>query len=138
MAATQIHSVLPPKTQGTLNLAASLPAKLDFFVLLFSIFGITGSRVQANYAEANTFQDSFARGRALRGQHAISLNLGAINFAGYAAEHDLLDDLRHDGLERISKAEFLALLDYACDPANSDAKNPARCQSVTGLAAVET
>ena len=138
MSSNDLHTVLRPKTLGTWNLSKHLPADLDFFVLLSSIAGMTGSRGQSNYAAANTYQDAVARHLASRGRHCISLNLGSIMSVGFAAERNLTAALRRDGFEGVSKAEFLALLDYCCDPACPAARDPRRAQLVSGLASAES
>ncbi|KAK4506626.1 hypothetical protein PRZ48_000358 [Zasmidium cellare] len=129
MTAHSFQSVLRPKLEGTLNLSHALPHSLDFLLLLSSIASVTGSRGQANYAAANTFQDAFA---AHTDRRCVSLNLGAIRSVGYAAEHDLQSTLRQSGFEGVSKAEFFALLSHACDP---DTRS---VHIVSGLASAET
>lgn len=99
---------------------------------------MTGSRGQANYSAANTFQDAFARRLAAAGHLCLSLNLGAITSVGFAAERNLTAALRRDGFEGVSKAEFLALLDWACDPKCAAARDPRTAQLVSGLAGAET
>lgn len=138
MSCNDLHAVLRPKTVGTWNLFEHLPADLNFFVLLSSLAGMTGSRGQSNYAAANTYQDALARHLASQGRHCISLNLGSIMSVGFAAERNLTAALRRDGFEGVSKAEFLALLDYCCDPACPAARNPRHAQLVSGLASAET
>jgi hypothetical protein len=115
-----------------------MPRSLDFFVLLSSIASVTGSRGQANYSAANTFQDAFARCLAAAGQPCLSLNLGSIMSVGFAAERNLTAALRRDGFEGVSKAEFLALLDWACDPGCAAARDPRTAQLISGLAGAET
>ena len=95
---------------------------------------MTGSRGQANYAMANNFQDAFARQLAATGRPCLTLNLGSIMSVGFAAEHDITTALRRDGFIGITKPEFLALLSWACDPANPAACDPTTAQLVTGLA----
>jgi KR domain/Phosphopantetheine attachment site len=138
MSSNDLHTVLRPKTLGTWNLFKHLPADLDFFVLLSSLAGMTGSRGQSNYAAANTYQDAVARHLSSRRRHCISLNLGSIMSVGFAAERNLTAALRRDGFEGVSKAEFLALLDYYYDPACPAARDPRRAQLVSGLASAES
>jgi acyl carrier protein len=132
-----IHAVLRPKTVGTLNLVQYLPHDLDFFVLLSSISGVTGSRGQANYAMANTFQDGLARQLAADGRACLSLNLGSILSVGFAAKHGLTESLRRDGFVGLPVATFLGLLDWACDPTNETARDPLTAQLVSGLAGAQ-
>ncbi|KAL8891066.1 MAG: hypothetical protein Q9215_001837 [Flavoplaca cf. flavocitrina] len=137
-SASDLHTVLRPKTKGTLNLHKHLPSALTFFVLLSSIASMTGSRGQANYAAANAFQDAFASSIASPHSPCLSLNLGAILSVGFAAEHNLAPALRKDGFEGIGKAEFLALMDRVCDPECPEARDPATAHIVSGLAGAET
>ncbi|KAF1961788.1 hypothetical protein CC80DRAFT_500152 [Byssothecium circinans] len=132
-----LHAVLRPKTVGTLNLVRHLPHDLDFLVLLSSVSGMTGSRGQANYAMANTFQDGLARRLAAEGRACLSLNLGSILSVGFAAEHDLTASLRRDGFVGLPVATFLGLLDWACDPTNRTARDPMTAQLVSGLAGAQ-
>ena len=137
-SAADLHTVLRPKTLGSQYLHRHLPPNLSFFVLLSSIAGMTGSRGQANYAAANTYQDALARHLCSHGNPCLSLNLGSIMSVGFAAEHNLIDGLRRDGFEGVSKATFFALLDYACDPHCAATRDPNTAQLVTGLGAAET
>ena len=98
---------------------------------------MTGSRGQANYAMANTFQDAFARSMAVDGRHCISLNLGSIMSVGLAAERNLTQVLQRDGFVGIPKDEFFAILDWACDPVNPAGRDPATAQLITGLAGAQ-
>ena len=111
---------------------------MSFFILLSSIASVTGSRGQCSYSAANTFQDGFARREVLSGRPCISLNLGSIMSVGFVAEKDLTSTLRGQGFEGVSKAQFLALMDYVCDPACPIARDPNRCQLIAGLASAET
>lgn len=138
MPSASLHAVLRPKTIGTMNLSKCLPRDLDFFVILSSIASMTGTRGQANYVAANTFQDALARNLVVQGRHCVSLNLGAIKSVGYAAENDLDAVLRKDGFEGVSKAELLSLLDYCCDPNCLATLRPYDSQVVSGLAGAET
>lgn len=56
-----VHEVLSPKIQGTLNLVKlTRDMPLDFFVLFSSISSIFGNIGQGDYAYANSFMDAFA------------------------------------------------------------------------------
>ena len=126
-------AAVQPKVQGSWNLHAHLPKAMDFFVLLSSTGGVFGSRGQSNYAAGNTYQDSLARYRVSLGEKAISLNLGLMLGAGFAAERQqVTDSLRAVGYEGIHQAEFFAMLDHFCNP--SLALCPAlESQIVTGI-----
>ncbi|KAF7953322.1 hypothetical protein EAE96_006533 [Botrytis aclada] len=109
-----------PKVQGTLNLHKALPDNLDFFILLSSIAGVFGSMGQSNYAAGNTFQDAFCRHRHSQGQKAVSLRLGILSDIGIISENP--DVLKNKSLVNeiasVKEEEFLALLDYYCNPDN--------------------
>lgn len=76
--------VLAPKLTGPYLLHESLISQpLDFFIILSSYTGLIGNTSQANYAAASTFQDAFARWRTSQGFPTRSINLGAIQGAGY-------------------------------------------------------
>ncbi|WQF76105.1 Putative polyketide synthase, ketoreductase domain, NAD(P)-binding domain superfamily [Colletotrichum destructivum] len=72
MTVNEWQSVTAPKIAGTWNLHRDLcnggDGGEDFFVLVGSMFGVTGRAGQANYAVANAFLDSFVRFRRGLGQ----------------------------------------------------------------------
>ena len=106
--------VLAPKLTGPYLLHESLISQpLDFFIILSSYTGLVENTSQANYAAAATFQDAFARWRTSQSFPTRSINLGAIQGAGYLHEKPYaLDHLRRSGLEPIPVDHFLALLGY--------------------------
>ncbi|KAL3448148.1 hypothetical protein BJX65DRAFT_317699 [Aspergillus insuetus] len=130
---------LLPKVAGSRNLDRLLPAGLDFFIMLSSVVGIHGSAGQANYAAGGTFQDALARERSGRGEHATVFDLGWMVSDGVIAESDLLTrSFRTAGLMLpIDSNEYLALLDYYCDPAvqrsGDHLVHSARCHVMVGL-----
>jgi hypothetical protein len=138
MTVDDVHAVLRPKTVGTVNLDAHMPDGMDFFVLLSSISSLVGFRGIGNYAAANSFLDAFARSRASPTRPCLSLDLGGVKSIGVIADRGIADWLLKEGLESLATAELFALLDWACDPYNPAARNPATAQLVTGLAGVET
>ena len=113
-----------------------VPSNLDFFVLLSSVCGVTGTRGQSSYAAGNSYQDALARHRVSLGEKCISLDLGAILSIGIAAEKDLSESLDRDGFVGLSKSELFALLDHCCDP-STPLRKPWASQIVTGLGALE-
>ena len=124
-----------PKVQGSWNLHQAMTgANLDFFILLSSAGAIVGNGGQSNYAAGNTFQDALARFRVSRGEKAISLNLGMILGGGYVAENDAVRErlVRNGELYPIHLEEFLAMLDYCCNP-TIGLLAPDECQVVTGV-----
>ncbi|KAL9059556.1 MAG: hypothetical protein Q9206_001431, partial [Seirophora lacunosa] len=96
-----------------------LPHDLDFFIMLSSVAGIAGSPSQANYAAGNTFQDALARHRRALGLKATAIDLGVMGEVGIVAENAAYARGKEAAadLATIKEAEFLALLDYYCDPA---------------------
>ena len=136
MSLEDFNTALTPKVQGSWHLHKHLPKDMDFYVLLSSITGVTGSRGQRNYACGNTYQNALARHRVSQGQKCISLDLGSILSIGFAAEKDLSAALEKDGFQGIRKNEFFALLDYCCNPA-LPVLSPMASQIVTGLGGIE-
>ncbi|KAI0970609.1 PKSKA1 [Xylaria arbuscula] len=91
MTLKEYHEAVAPKIQGTWNLhnvALKLNFDLDFFSMLSSISGVTGTRGQANYSAANVFMDSFASYRQQQGLPANSIDLGVIEDSGFLADND--------------------------------------------------
>ncbi|KAK3392956.1 hypothetical protein B0H63DRAFT_424745 [Podospora didyma] len=98
------------KTIGSWNLHESLPKDLDFFILLSSAAGVIGNRGQANYAAANSFQDSLARHRTLRGMRTVSLDIGPIIGVGMV-DQEMMDHLRSIGFFGIRLQDMLLMLE---------------------------
>ena len=118
LALSEFQAAVTPKVQGSWNLHAVLPSDLDFFIMLSSGVGLLGNYGQSNYASGGTYQDSLAHYRIFQGQKAISLDLGVVNSVGYVAEQlkptgssDMITDSTG-----VTEAQFLAVLDYYCDP----------------------
>ncbi|KAL8855884.1 MAG: hypothetical protein Q9178_007504 [Gyalolechia marmorata] len=133
MTVADFEAALCPKVQGTWNLHAQLPKEMDFFILLSSAGAVWGSRGQSNYAAGNTYQDALARYRVSLGEKCVSLNVGLMLEAGFAAERQAItDSMRAAGYEGIRQAEFLAMLDYYCNPA-LPLLTPDASQVVTGV-----
>ena len=136
MSLEDFNAAIRPKVQGSWNLHKHLPQNMDFYVLLSSITGVTGSRGQRNYACGNTYQNALARHRVSHGQKCISLDLGSILSIGFAAEKDLSAALEKDGFQGIRKAELFALLDHCCNP-SLPLPDPWKSEIVTGLGGLE-
>jgi hypothetical protein len=134
MDAADFQAAIRPKTEGTWNLHSLLPRDLDFFVMLASASGVTGTRGQANYAAGNTYQDALAYHRVSQGQHAIAIDLGLVLSIGYVAEHhtETADYLKEWGFMGIREAEFLTMIEYAIDPANAPSMSTP-CQVTAGI-----
>ncbi|ETS74933.1 hypothetical protein PFICI_13417 [Pestalotiopsis fici W106-1] len=105
-----------PKVHGSWNLHAQLPQELDFFVLISSSMGVLGTGSLAGYNAGNTYQDALARLRVAQGEHAVSVNLGAIYDGGYLKErtHQLLGPKKLERYVLMSTQELLALMDWCC------------------------
>jgi NAD(P)-dependent dehydrogenase (short-subunit alcohol dehydrogenase family) len=81
-------AAVAPKVQGTWNLhQATLSCPLDFFVCFSSVSGVIGQPGQANYAAGNTFLDAFVQYRRSQNLPASSIDIGAMEDAGYLAEN---------------------------------------------------
>ncbi|MCJ1395075.1 hypothetical protein MMC18_007956 [Xylographa bjoerkii] len=128
------QACIAPKVQGSWNLHKLLPKGLDFFVLLSSACGVFGNGGQANYAAGNAYQDALARHRIAHGEQAAALDIGALLSEGFLAENDssLNRSIRSGILPPMTAAEFLALLDYHCNPSLPISK-PLHCQAMTGI-----
>lgn len=112
MTAQALRNALVPKVAGTINLANALQGqKLDFFVMLSSLVGVIGNKAQANYAAGSTFQDRFAETMIKAGIPALSLDLGAIESAGYVSQRpEVMQSLKRKGLVPVKLDTLLALL----------------------------
>ena len=133
MSYSDFQMPIDPKVAGTLNLHTLLPANLDFFISLSSISAIMGVSGQSNYCAGNSYQDALTHHRIAAGQKAVSLNLGVVLSVGYVAEHERVKSMLHNmGFLGVSEDEYLALLDYYCDP-RLPVLSPLQCQIVTGL-----
>lgn len=128
------NKALSPKVDGSWNLHRLLPSGLDFFIMLSSVVGIHGSAGQSNYAAGGTYQDSLARHRISKGEKAITLDLGWMVSDGIIAESDFLTKTFETSgiMMPIDSAEYLALLDYYCNPAREIA-TPSSSQMMVGL-----
>lgn len=135
------QAAIRPKVQGSWNLHETLPANLDFFVMLSSVAGIFGNRGQSNYAAGNTFQDALAAFRTARGMNASSINLGSVSSVGWVAENR--DSMRtHTAtlFEWLREEEVHAAAEFLIDPRHkriADSETIPRSQLVLGLPTAE-
>jgi len=112
-------AALHPKIQGTWNLHNQLGhLPLDFFIMLSSTAAIVGNAGQSNYAAACSFQDAFAHFRRSQGLSAFSLNLAAVEDAGYIAENTSIREAMVEArgfyemrMEQVTKILQTAILD---------------------------
>ncbi|KAF4345876.1 polyketide synthase [Fusarium beomiforme] len=138
MSHDDFKTSLRPKVLGSWNLHQFLPRKLDFFIMLSSISGITGNPGQANYAAGNSFMDSLAHYRRQQGLVATSIDLGLILDVGFVAERQGTSNLKKWETVGIYEEELLLLMSVAMrgglsglgDGTSSDIA----AQIVTGLA----
>lgn len=78
--------VLYPKIAGAWLLHKLFEKQdLDFFILFSSVASLIGSPFLSSYAAANSFLDSFAQYRSLKGQPGLSVNWGPWADIGMAA-----------------------------------------------------
>ncbi|KAH8806011.1 fatty acid synthase S-acetyltransferase [Xylogone sp. PMI_703] len=135
MSYEDFQEPLLSKVKGSWNLHTLLPRDLDFFVMLSSASGITGTRGQANYAAGNTYQDALSHYRISQGLHSIAIDLGFILSVGYVAEDGTseIDNRLHAwGFVGIREEEFLSMLEYCINPATPP-PTLTTCQIVTGI-----
>lgn len=100
---------LPAKTVGTWNLHVwTEDNPVDFMVLYSSVSAVLGTAGQANYGAANSFMDGFAAYRNALGQPTLSVNWGAFDGSGMAAE--LGDMMRSQGVYLLPTEKCLALM----------------------------
>lgn len=119
-----------PKITGTWNLhlvTRERGINLEFLLLFSSLSGIMGQPGQANYAAANTFLDAFMRYRHGLGLPCTSVDIGAIEGAGYLFENeDLLKKMQGTGWRSVKEEELL----NAVAVATSNAMKPHHDDSV--------
>jgi acyl carrier protein len=133
MTREQWDLTIRSKIDTSWNLSQLLPDNLDFFVLLSSVAGLYGSASQSNYAAGCTFQDALARSLVLRGQRAISLDIGWMRTIGIIAETEEYQVNRRNigDMGQIETEEFFSVLEVCCDPLYPlSAEN---CQLVMGV-----
>ncbi len=109
---TKFEHVMAPKVDGAWNLHSLTKGKpLDFFVMFSSTAAIFGSTGQANHAAANSFMDALAHDRYSQGLPALSINWGIWSEVGIAAEKNVADRMKQQGVGAIFPAQGLQVLD---------------------------
>ncbi|KAF7563661.1 hypothetical protein G7046_g476 [Stylonectria norvegica] len=118
MTIDEWNGATAPKVKGTWNLHNETQSQnLDFFILFSSLSGIVGQPGQANYASANTFLDAFVSFRSNKGLPCTSLNIGAVEGAGYLVEDDdLLKKMKGTGWRAVQESELLEVLGTVMRP----------------------
>ncbi|XXG96503.1 hypothetical protein Hte_002786 [Hypoxylon texense] len=133
MTREQWDLTIQSKVQTSKNLSRLLPEHLDFLIFLSSLSGVYGSVSQSNYAAGCTYQDSLARWRVMRGQRALSLDIGWMRSIGIIAETEKyrLNRRNAGDMGQIETEEFISVLEICCDP--SYPLSPANCQLLMGV-----
>ena len=104
---------LQAKLHGTRNLYAAFEKQpLDFFIILSSVSGTSGTGGQANYAAGNAFQDAFANSRPTEKFPCISIDIGLIENANINNSVRVKNLARH-GVTPMTVRELLSLLEFA-------------------------
>lgn len=136
MSGQQWDKVLASKVRSTWILhRATLCDSLDMFIMFSSVSSISGNRTQANYATANSFQNSLAEYRRLQGLTGIAIALGAMRDIGVLAGDDvLLRTLSQSGLQALGPKE----LDKILEAAVIESHHPERHLISTGFDMFET
>ncbi|MCC3767353.1 type I polyketide synthase [Streptomyces sp. UNOC14_S4] len=114
LTAERLAHVFRPKVDAAWNLH-ELTRELDLsaFVLFSSAAGVFGNAGQGNYASANAFLDALAQHRKSLGLPASSLAWGLwADESGMAAEADV-SRMSRGGVDGLTAAEGLELLDAA-------------------------
>jgi acyl transferase domain-containing protein/acyl carrier protein len=108
----RFSTVFAPKVDGGFLLhERTRDLSLDFFVLFSSIASMLGSPGQANHAGANAFLDALAHHRRAQGLPALSINWGPWADVGAAAERNVIDRLRAQGISAIPSRRGLQALE---------------------------
>jgi len=89
----EFQKVVAPKINGTWLLDHfTSEDTLDFFILYSSIASLLGSMGQGDYTAANSYLDSYAGGRALKGKSTLSINWAAWKETGMAVDYGVNED----------------------------------------------
>ncbi|GFN30897.1 SDR family NAD(P)-dependent oxidoreductase [Paenibacillus xylaniclasticus] len=86
----QARETIAPKVKGTYLLdELTRQDELDFFVLFSSVISLVGGHGQADYAAGNSFMDTYASLRSLKGRATQSVNWGMWSEVGMAVDFGL-------------------------------------------------
>nr|A0A3G1DJH7.1 RecName: Full=Squalestatin tetraketide synthase; Short=SQTKS; AltName: Full=Highly reducing polyketide synthase 1; Short=HR-PKS 1; AltName: Full=Squalestatin S1 biosynthesis cluster protein pks1 [Phoma sp. MF5453]AMY15057.1 tetraketide synthase MF-SQTKS [Phoma sp. MF5453] len=115
MTLEDYNTATRPKVRGSWNLHSALSdCDLDFFIMLSSLAGVSGSASQANYTAGGAYQDALATYRRSRGLAAVSIDLGMVQSVGYVAEtKGVAERLVRMGYSPISEMEVLKIVEHA-------------------------
>ncbi len=112
----RLRGVLAAKTDGARNLdELTADLDLDAFVLFSSLAATVGSAGQANYAAANAFLDAFAHARRAAGRPVTSMAWGPWAGDGMAADGEIADRMRRNGMNPLDAATAIGCLRAAVD-----------------------
>jgi len=104
--AERFAKVMAPKVRGAWNLHMhTKDLALDFFVLYSSAASLIGSPGQSNYAAGNAFLDALAHHRQAMGLPALSINWGAWDEEGMAANSLVRGRMASHGVSAIDPRE---------------------------------
>jgi len=110
---TRFEQVMAPKISGAWNLhSLTLSTPLDIFVLFSSQASLLGSAGQGNHSAANAFLDALAHHRRAMGLPALSINWGAWEQVGAAAQANLSSHFARRGLGYIAPEKALSAFEY--------------------------
>jgi hypothetical protein len=124
---SRFQTVFAPKVTGGYllhTLTRHLP--LDFFILFSSASAVLGSPGQSNHAAANAFLDALAHYRRGQGLPALSINWGAWDQIGAAAERSVGQRVSGRGIGTISPEEGWQALWYLMRQSAKAADAPAQ------------
>ncbi len=109
----RFEGVMAPKVLGTWHLhQLTRSLALDHFVMFSSAASLLGSAGQANYAAANAFLDAIAHLRHQQGLPALSINWGAWDGIGLAANSTVAQRLARSREKPLPPPEGLAILEH--------------------------
>ncbi|KAL8366737.1 hypothetical protein RB595_010546 [Gaeumannomyces hyphopodioides] len=132
----QYQAAVGPKAHGAQALHEALEGHdLDFFVMTSSISATMGNPGQANYSAGNSYLDSLAWHRNLRGLPAVSLVLPAVLGVGVVAENEALEtSLAKKAMYGIDEGEMLRGFETAMlQPKPTATPTPGDSQIILGL-----
>lgn len=112
----RLQKVWGGKVQGAVNMRRACEeagCELDMFVLFSSVAALMGAAGQANYAAANAVLDGLAREWRSQGLSAVSVQWGAWAELGMAADAQVLQRLRAEGMRGIGEEEGMRALEVA-------------------------
>ncbi|KAK7747470.1 putative secondary metabolism biosynthetic enzyme [Cytospora paraplurivora] len=130
------HARLQNRLFEDYDVAAFNSAGMDFFVIIGSIAAFIGPASQSNYAGVRSFQDAFARFRRARGEHCVTVDLGAVEGIGYIVEWIAAArsvDMMFVDHKVLRKGDVHLVLKWACNPRLSTPASPWAAQVVAGL-----